>query len=118
MENNDDNIKKHKRSKSLIKAQKKYYIKIKSENSPVYQKLVKRQIEYLKNYRNHCKKNNIQQYEKIKEKGKISSRDYYYNNSEKILEQRRIIRYKKKDEDFERFLNDNIIEEIFEKNLI
>ncbi len=114
----NDRSEKQKRTKSLHKKQKTKITNIKNENSPVYQKLVKRQIQYLKNYRNHCKENNIQQYEKLKEKGKISSRDYYNNNSEKILEQRRVIRYKKKDEDFERFLNDNIIEEIFEKNLI
>jgi hypothetical protein len=112
MENN-----KPKRSKALIKAQRKYYQKIKEQNTEVFQKLMKRQIDYLKNYRNKVKVNNPSKYNQIKERDRIHSNKYYYENKDKILEQRRAIRYNKRDEAFERFLHDNIIEEMFEINL-
>ncbi len=106
-----------KRSEALIKAQRKYYQKIKDEKSEVYQKIMKRQIDYLKNYRKKVKVENPSRYNQIKEKDRIHSNKYYHENKNKILEQRRVIRYNKRDEAFEKFLNDNIIEEMLEINL-
>ena len=116
MDNNNQK-KKLKRSEALIKAQRKYYQKIKDEKTEVYQKILKRQIDYLKNYRKKVKVDNPSKYNQIKEKDRIHSNKYYHENKDKILEQRRVIRYNKKDEAFEKFLHDNIIEEMLEINL-
>jgi hypothetical protein len=112
-----DNDKKLKRSKALVKAQRKYYQKIKEENTEVFQRLMKRQLDYLKNYRKKVKVDNPSKYNQIKEKDRIHSNKYYHENKDKILEQRRVIRHNKKDEAFERFLHENIIEEMLEKDL-
>jgi hypothetical protein len=112
-----DNDNKLKRSKALVKAQRKYYQKIKEQNTEVFQRLMKRQLDYLKNYRKKVKVDNPSKYNQIKEKDRIHSNKYYHENKDKILEQRRVIRYNKRDEAFERFLHDNIIEEMLEKDL-
>ena len=73
-----DNDKKLKRSKALVKAQRKYYQKIKEENTEVFQRLMKRQLDYLKNYRKKGKVDNPSKYNQIKEKDRIHSNKYYH----------------------------------------
>ena len=48
------------------------------------------------------------------EKQKVHSKNFYYNNKEKILEQRRIIRERKKDEYLETFIQNTQYEISFD----
>ena len=102
------------RSEALKKAQKKYYDKIKEENSEVYQKLRERNNEYQKTYIRKKKENNVVYCEEQKKKNRVHAKTFYYKNKERILNQRKLIRDKKKDEYLEEFLNSNIKEISFD----
>jgi hypothetical protein len=89
-----ENEKQYKRSESLIKAQKKYYQKIKDD--PEYKK--KRAEWARKYYSEHPEKYNktkeLTEEEKIKNRETVKK--YYYANKEKILEKRKKQNQKKK----------------------
>jgi len=106
--------KKPRRSEALKKAQKKYYEKIKNENSEVYKKLRSNHSSYQKDYIKNKRLNNEDFNKQYMEKQKVHSKNFYYNNKEKILEQRRIIRERKKDEYLETFIQNTQYEISFD----
>ena len=100
---NEDNIVKNKtRSEAMIRAQKKYYQKIKNEQPEVYRERNKRyaKIQYEKNRSNpdfaEINRRNVKKYydnnkEKISEKRK----EHYKENKVEILERQKIARDKR-----------------------
>lgn len=94
---------KGKRSASLIKAQKKYYEKIK--NDPEYRK---KRAEWSRNYyAEHPEKYNTKK--EMTEDEKIKNREtvkkYYYANRERILEKRKKHTEKKKTDKLNNIIN-------------
>jgi hypothetical protein len=95
--------KKNKRSSSLIKAQKKYYEKIK--NDPEYKK---KRAEWSRNYyAEHPEKYNKKREmsDEEKQKNREIVKKYYYANREKILEKRKKHTEKKKNDKLNNIIN-------------
>jgi len=95
------------RSEALKKAQKKYLSKIKEENTDVYKKMMKKQLEYQKTYILKLREDE----EKFKNYKKVRAeyaKSFYNNNKQSILDKRAKIREKKKDEELSKLLQKQI----------
>jgi len=95
------------RSDALKKAQKKYLLKIKEENTEVYKNMMKKQLVYQKEYikRLRDKEKKFNNYKKTRAE---YARTFYNNNKQKILDKRASIREKKKDDDLFKLLQKQI----------
>ena len=101
------------RTEALKKAQKKYYEKIKEEKGDVYYKMKQNQLEYQKKY-NKKQREDPEKLIELRIKNKQISKNYYHENKEKILNQRLFLRKKRKDEEIENLLSQQLIEISFD----
>lgn len=95
------------RSDALKKAQKKYLLKIKEENSEVYKKMMKKQIIYQKEYIKKLRENE-EKFNNYKKGRAEYARSFYSINKQNILDKRAILREKKKDNDLFKLLEKQI----------
>lgn len=95
------------RSDALKKAQKKYLLKIKEENTEVYKNMMKKQLVYQKEYIKRLR-DNEEKFNNYKKTRAEYARTFYNNNKQKILDKRASIREKKKDDDLFKLLQKQI----------
>ncbi len=95
------------RSEALKKAQKKYLLKIKEENSEVYKNMMKKQLIYQKQYIKKLR-DNEEKFTNYKKGRAEYAKEFYNNNKQNILDKRAKIREKKKDEDLIKLLQKQI----------
>lgn len=98
------------RSDALKKAQKKYFQKIREENTEVYQKMRIKQNNYLKNYVKRRKEEDDEYRLNLMEINKKGAKIHYEKYKTEILKRRKELRDIKKDQELTNFLNNNIIE--------
>ncbi len=98
------------RSESLKKAQKKYHQKIREQNTEVYQRIKKKQNEYLTNYVKERKKTDPEYREKMMDRNKKGAKIHYEKYKESILIRRKELRELKRDKELLDFINNNTIE--------
>ena len=95
------------------RASKKYYNKIKNENTEVYQNIIKKVKNYQK-IRLEKLKEDPEKLKEINKKKANAAKDKYYNDKQIILDRRKKIRDIKKDEELEKFVNRESFELSFE----
>lgn len=95
------------RSEALKKAQKKYLLKIKEENTEVYKNMMKKQLVYQKEYIKRLRENE-DKFNNYKKGRAEYARTFYNNNKQNILDKRANIREKKKDEELIKLLEKQI----------
>jgi len=95
------------------RASKKYYNKIKNENTEVYQNIIKKVKDYQK-IRLQKLKEDPEKLKEVNKKKANAAKDKYYNDKQIILERRKKIRDIKKDEELEKFVNRESFELSFE----
>jgi len=95
----DNTLPKKKRSEAMIKAQKKYYEKIKNEQPEVYSARNKKyaKIQYERNkqkpdFAENNRKNVKAYYYRNKEVISQKRKDYYNNNKQEILQRQKLLR--------------------------
>ncbi|VVU95719.1 hypothetical protein CPAV1605_1474 [seawater metagenome] len=95
------------RSDALKKAQKKYLLKIKEENTEVYKSMMKKQLLYQKQYIKKLREDE-EKFNNYKKGRADYARIFYNNNKQNILDKRAHIREIKKDEDLNKLLQKQI----------
>ena len=86
------------------RASKKYYNKIKNENTEVYQNIIKKVKDYQK-LRLEKLKQDPEKLKEINKKKANSAKEKYYNDRQNILDKRKQLRDIKKDKELEKFVN-------------
>ena len=95
------------------RASKKYYNKIKNENTEVYQNIIKKVKDYQK-VRLEKLKQDPEKLKEVNKKKANAAKDKYYNDKQIILDRRKKIRDIRKDEELEKFVNRESFELSFE----
>tara|TARA_R110002060_G_scaffold37735_1_gene48877 strand:+ start:82 stop:393 length:312 start_codon:yes stop_codon:yes gene_type:complete len=95
------------------RASKKYYNKIKNENTEVYQNIIKKVKNYQK-IRLEKLKEDPEKLKQVNKKKANAAKDKYYNDKQIILDRRKKIRDIRKDEELEKFVNRESFELSFE----
>ena len=95
------------------RASKKYYNKIKNENTEVYQNIIKKVKDYQK-IRLEKLKEDPEKLKQVNKKKANAAKDKYYNDKQIILDRRKKIRDIRKDEELEKFVNRESFELSFE----
>ena len=95
------------------RASKKYYNKIKNENTEVYQNIIKKVKDYQK-IRLEKLKQDPDKLKEVNKKKANAAKDKYYNDKQIILDRRKKIRDIRKDEELEKFVNRESFELSFE----
>tara|TARA_R110002096_G_C14142658_1_gene683085 strand:+ start:267 stop:578 length:312 start_codon:yes stop_codon:yes gene_type:complete len=95
------------------RASKKYYNKIKNENTEVYQNIIKKVKDYQK-VRLEKLKQDPDKLKEVNKKKANAAKDKYYNDKQIILDRRKKIRDIRKDEELEKFVNRESFELSFE----
>jgi len=95
------------RSDALKKAQKKYLLKIKEENTEVYKSMMKKQLLYQKQYIKKLREDE-EKFNSYKKGRADYARTFYNNNKQNILDKRAHIREIKKDEELNKLLQKQI----------
>ena len=86
------------------RASKKYYNKIKNENTEVYQNIIKKVKDYQK-LRLEKLKQDPEKLQELNKKKANSAKEKYYNDRQNILDKRKQLRDIKKDKELEKFVN-------------
>ena len=86
------------------RASKKYYNKIKNENTEVYQNIIKKVKDYQK-LRLEKLKQDPEKLKEINKKKATAAKEKYYNDRQNILDKRKHLRDIKKDKELEKFVN-------------
>ena len=95
------------RSEALKKAQKKYLLKIKEENTDVYKNMMKKQLIYQKQYIKRLREDE-EKFNNYKKGRAGYAKEFYNNNKQNILDKRAKIREEKKDQELTKLLQKQI----------